>query len=80
MQDYSFAFQPMFDTLSKEIVSYEATLRGPDGGSPMGYFSQLSRTTIYEADLKSKKLAFALANKMGISNKTLCIKLLPMTL
>ena len=80
MQDYSFAFQPIVDPLSKEIVSYEATLRGPDGGSPMGYFSQLSRTTIYEADLKSKKLAFALANKMGISNKTLCIKLLPMTL
>ncbi|QLK63589.1 EAL domain-containing protein (plasmid) [Enterobacteriaceae bacterium Kacie_13] len=80
MQDYSFAFQPIVDPLSKEIVSYEATLRGPDGGSPMGYFSQLSRTTIYEADLKSKKLAFALASKMGISNKTLCIKLLPMTL
>lgn len=80
MQDYSFAFQPIVDPLRREIVSYEATLRGPGGGSPMGYFSQLSRTTIYEADLKSKKLAFALAGKMGIGDKTLSITLLPMTL
>lgn len=80
MQDYSFAFQPIIDPLSREIISYEATLRGPDGGSPMGYFSKLSRMTIYEADLKSKKLAFALANQMGLNSKTLTVKLLPMTL
>ena len=80
MQDYNFAFQPIVDPLSREIISYEATIRGPEGGSAMEYYSRLSGTTIYEADLKSKKLAFAMAQKMGISDKTLSIKLLPMTL
>lgn len=80
MQDYSFTFQPIVDPLSREIISWEANLCGPGGRSPMEYFSTLSRTTIYEADLKSKKLAFALAQKMGISDNTLSIKLLPMTL
>lgn len=80
MKDYSFTYQPIVDPLSREITAYEARLCGPGGCSPMEYFSALSRTTIYEADLKTKKLAFALAQKMGISDKTLTIKLLPMTL
>lgn len=80
MKDYNFTFQPIVDPLSREIISYEARLCGPGGGSPMEYFSALSGPNIYEADLRSKKLAFALARKMGIGDKMLSIKLLPMTL
>jgi len=79
-REYNFAFQPIIDPLSRKIVSFEASLRSADGGPAMRYYSQLSRMTIYQADLKSKKLAFSLAARMGIEETPLVIKLLPMTL
>ena len=80
MEDYSFAFQPIVDPLTREVVSLDAKLRSPDDSSSHNYFSRLSPEKIYQADLDSKKLAFALASKLGIREKTLSIKLLPMSL
>lgn len=80
MEDYSFAFQPIVDPLTREIVSIDAKLRGPENGSAENYFSRLSPEKIYQADIDSKQLAFTLANKLGIGGKTLSIKLWPMSL
>lgn len=77
---FSFAFQPIIDPLALEIVSLEALIRTPEGGSPHEYFSQLPQEDIYEADLKAKKLAFAMAKNLGMEGLTLSINLLPMSL
>ncbi|EIC84971.1 diguanylate phosphodiesterase [Serratia sp. M24T3] len=80
MEDYSFAFQPIVDPLTREVISLEAKLCNLEGNSAHNYFSCLSPEKVYQADLDSKKLAFALAGKLGIGRKTLSIKLLPMSL
>ncbi|MCZ4057923.1 diguanylate phosphodiesterase [Pantoea sp. LMR881] len=77
VENYRFAFQPIIDPLSRRIVSLEALMRHSDGSSPRGYFAQDTSRDIYETDLKSKKLAFALAKKLGIEGLTLSINLLP---
>ena len=78
--EYSYAFQPIVDPLTRRVISLEAELRSADGSSALKYFSQISGETVYEAELKSTGLAFALAKKLGIGNKMLSIKLLPMSL
>ncbi|WP_147194097.1 diguanylate phosphodiesterase [Pantoea sp. MBD-2R] len=78
--EISFAFQPIVDPFAREIVSLEALLRSPGGGLPLEYFSQLSRDEVYAADLNSKKIAFAMAKKLGIEGLTLAVNLLPMSL
>ena len=78
--DCGFAFQPIIDPLSQEIVSVEALLRTADGGSPKEYFDALSGDAVYQADLDSKKVAFALAKALDLGKQTLAINLLPMTL
>ncbi|MBB1200993.1 diguanylate phosphodiesterase [Enterobacteriaceae bacterium 89] len=78
--DCGFAFQPIIDPLSQEIVSVEALVRTAGGGSPKEYFDRLSGDELYQADLDSKKVAFALAKDLGLSEQTLAINLLPMTL
>ncbi|MCS2159149.1 diguanylate phosphodiesterase [Scandinavium sp. H11S7] len=75
-----FAFQPIIDPLTQEIVSLEALLRTPSGGSPQAYFDNFSGDDIYQADLQSKKAAFALAGALTLNDQTLSVNLLPMTL
>ncbi|WP_158784437.1 diguanylate phosphodiesterase [Pantoea sp. BAV 3049] len=79
-EEYSFAFQPIIDPMSLEIVSLEALIRTAGGGSSAEYFSQLSRDEVYKADIRSKKLAFAMAKALGIQGLTLSVNLLPMSL
>lgn len=75
-----FAFQPIIDPLAQEVVSLEALVRAPSGGSPAVFFDSLNGDDLYLADLHSKKTAFALAVALGIGDLTLSINLLPMTL
>lgn len=79
-ENYSFAFQPIIDPLSQRIVSLEALMRNPTGGSPREFIAQHSQEAFYQLDLESKKLAFALANKLDVQGLTLSINLLPMSL
>lgn len=78
--DCSFAFQPIIDPLAQEITSLEALIRTPAGQSPMDYFASLPENDVYAADLRSKKIAFAMANALGLHEKVLSVNLLPMTL
>jgi EAL domain-containing protein (putative c-di-GMP-specific phosphodiesterase class I) len=76
----SYAFQPVVDPLTKQIVSFVATLCDPQGGSPLGYYARSEHKNIYTADLESKRQAFAMASEFGMGDKSLTISLLPMTL
>ncbi|WP_024553251.1 diguanylate phosphodiesterase [Franconibacter helveticus 513] len=78
--DCSFAFQPIIDPLAQEIVSLEALIRTPSGDAPRAYFENLSELAIYEADLQSKKVAFAMARALNLGEQMLSVNLLPMTL
>ncbi|RKQ38623.1 diguanylate phosphodiesterase [Enterobacter sp. R1(2018)] len=78
--DCSFAFQPIIDPFAQQIVSHEALLRTPDGKSPQAYFAGLTGNALYEADLSSKKVAFAMAGALKLREQTLSVNLLPMTL
>ncbi|MEX9252183.1 diguanylate phosphodiesterase [Pseudenterobacter timonensis] len=75
-----FAFQPIIDPLAQEIISCEALIRSPEGQSPEHYFAGLSGDEIYHADLQSKKVALAMAAKLGLREQSLSVNLLPMTL
>ncbi|WP_312971676.1 diguanylate phosphodiesterase [Atlantibacter sp.] len=76
----SFAFQPIIDPLAQEVVSLEALLRTPDGDSPQAWFAGLEGDDVYEADLKSKTVAFAMAAALNLGKQSLSVNLLPMTL
>ncbi|MCG5047980.1 diguanylate phosphodiesterase [Pectobacterium brasiliense] len=78
--DCSFAFQPIIDPLSRQIVSLEALIRPPSGELPHTYFEGLTDDEAYETDLKSKKVAFAMAAALQLGEQSLSINLRPMTL
>lgn len=80
LAECGFAFQPIIDPLSQEIVSLEALLRTASGDSPETFFGTLSGDAVYEADLKSKQAAFALASALDLHEQTISVNLLPMTL
>lgn len=79
-EDCCFAFQPVIDPFACEVVSWEALLRTVDGKPPAAYFAGLSGDEVYLADLHSKRVALAIAGKLGLRERTLTINLLPMTL
>ncbi|POZ18715.1 diguanylate phosphodiesterase [Lelliottia aquatilis] len=78
--DCGFAFQPIVDPFAQQVVSFEALIRTADGGSPQAYFNAFSGNDIYAADLQSKKMACAMAGKLGLKEQALSVNLLPMTL
>ncbi len=78
--DCSFAFQPMVDPFAQKILSTEALLRTPGGDSTATYFAGLNGKALYEADLKSKKVAFAMASSLKLGEQSISVNLLPMTL
>ncbi|MRT14400.1 EAL domain-containing protein [Enterobacteriaceae bacterium RIT711] len=80
MADCSFAFQPMVDPFAQKILSTEALLRTPGGDSTATYFAGLSGKALYEADLNSKKVAFAMASSLKLGEQSISVNLLPMTL
>lgn len=79
-QPCQFAFQPIIEPLRGNISSIEALIRGPNGGSPLEYFSSIAPDKLHEADLASKAWALAMASRMGIGNHKVAINLLPMSL
>lgn len=78
--DCCFAFQPMVDPFAQKILSTEALLRTPGGDSTAAYFAGLTGNALYEADLNSKKVAFAMASALGLGERSVSVNLFPMTL
>ena len=76
----TFAFQPIIDPLAGEVLSYEALIRTPEGGSPATFFQAYVGDEKYEADLRSKQTAFAMAASLPLKDRFLSVNLLPMTL
>ncbi|ELY4871735.1 diguanylate phosphodiesterase [Cronobacter sakazakii] len=75
-----FALQPIVEPTTCKIKAYEALIRSPEGGSPAALFASLSSKALYELDLHSKEIAFALANAASIGSQMISVNLLPGTL
>ncbi|EOW6771498.1 diguanylate phosphodiesterase [Cronobacter muytjensii] len=72
-----FALQPVVEPLTGKIKTFEALIRTADGGSPAAWFASLSGEALYEADLHSKDVAFALAKALNIGSHMISVNLLP---
>jgi blue light- and temperature-responsive anti-repressor len=65
--DFTFAFQPIVDSQAREIVSYEALIRGPDNESAYQILRQVPADTMFAFDLKARVKAIGLAMRLGVS-------------
>ena len=65
--DFSYAFQPIVDTIAREVFSYEALIRGPVGESAWSVLGGVPSTQRYLFDRDSRVAAIVLAAKLGVT-------------
>jgi EAL domain-containing protein (putative c-di-GMP-specific phosphodiesterase class I) len=66
--EFSFAFQPIVDVRNREIISYEALVRGPHGEPSASVFAQVPRHNISKFDEICRSKAIYLASRLNIPN------------
>jgi EAL domain-containing protein (putative c-di-GMP-specific phosphodiesterase class I) len=71
---YSFAFQPIVDARNREIISFEALVRGPHGEPSTSVFAQVNNHDFGRFDEICRQKAIRLASKLRITN-SLCLNL-----
>lgn len=64
---FTFAFQPIVDVARREIFSYEALVRGPNGESAFWVLNQVTDENRYRFDQDCRVAAIALAARLGMS-------------
>lgn len=67
--EFSFAFQPIVDVLNKEIISYEALVRGPNGESAASVFARIPRNYLDCYDEVFRRKAMSLASRLSLQNR-----------
>jgi EAL domain-containing protein (putative c-di-GMP-specific phosphodiesterase class I) len=66
---FSFAFQPIVDVRNREIISFEALVRGPHGESSASVFAQVPKNDILRFDEICRRKAIHLASRLNIPNR-----------
>jgi EAL domain-containing protein (putative c-di-GMP-specific phosphodiesterase class I) len=66
---FSFAFQPIVDVRNREIISFEALVRGPHGECSASVFSQVPKNDILRFDEMCRRKAIHLASRLNIPNR-----------
>ena len=69
---FSFAFQPIVDVRNREIISFEALVRGPHGESSASVFAQVPKHEILRFDELCRRKAIYLASRL---NNPKCLNL-----
>ena len=64
--EFSFAFQPIVDARNREIISFEALVRGPHGEPSASVFAQVPEKTFPKFDELCRSKAIALASRLKI--------------
>jgi blue light- and temperature-responsive anti-repressor len=77
--DFSFAFQPIVNSRTKEISSYEALVRGPNNESAHVILNAINPDQKYYFDALLRQKAIAFAVELGIQTR-LNLNLLPESL
>lgn len=73
---FTMAFQPIVDVSQREIISYEALVRGPNGESAYSILKQVTDKLMYRFDQACRIKAIELASKLGMQER-LSINFLP---
>src|SRR5579875_1251914 len=76
MPSCTFAFQPIVNACSREIVAYEALVRGPHGESAATIINDISPADLATFDEHCRSSAMRLASRLGI-NCDLNLNLVP---
>ena len=63
---FTFAFQPIVDTKAREVLSYEALIRGPGNQPAYQIFEQVPAERMHLFDEKARIEAIGLATRLGI--------------
>lgn len=72
----SFAFQPIVDSGRREVISYEALVRGTSGEPASEIFQHVNKDNLYRFDQQCRVNAIATAARLGLE-KNLNINFLP---
>jgi EAL domain-containing protein (putative c-di-GMP-specific phosphodiesterase class I) len=67
--EFSFAFQPIVDVRNREIISYEALVRGPHGEPSASVFAQVPSYNFPKFDEICRRKAIYLASRLKIPNQ-----------
>src|SRR5512141_1637625 len=73
---FSFAFQPIVNALTREVVSFEALVRGPSGESSAEVFARVPRESLYRFDQACRVKAIHVAKRLNLQTR-LNINLFP---
>jgi EAL domain-containing protein (putative c-di-GMP-specific phosphodiesterase class I) len=65
--DFTFAFQPIFDTHNREVLAYEALIRGLANEPACQVLQRVSVDTLFEFDQSARVVAINLATQLGIT-------------
>jgi EAL domain-containing protein (putative c-di-GMP-specific phosphodiesterase class I) len=65
--NFTFAFQPIVDTNTREVVSYEALIRGPRNEPAHQVLQQISADRLFAFDQKARVHAIDLAMRLGVA-------------
>lgn len=76
---FSFAFQPIVDTATRRIHSYEALIRGRKGEGAFSVLQRVPGALVHRFDFDSRLAAIALAGRLGL-NTRLNLNFLPQAL
>jgi EAL domain-containing protein (putative c-di-GMP-specific phosphodiesterase class I) len=66
---FSFAFQPIVNASTREIISFEALVRGPAGEPSAEVFSLVPRENLYRFDQACRMKAIHLAKQLKIDTR-----------
>lgn len=67
--EFSFAFQPIVNAHSREIISFEALVRGPRGEPSASVFAQVPKQRFAKFDEICRQKAIHLASQLKITNR-----------
>ncbi len=64
--DFTFAFQPIVDATAREIIAFEALVRGPSGESSAEIFARVPKENLYQFDQACRLKAIHMARRLNM--------------
>lgn len=67
--EFSFAFQPIVNAVTREVISFEALVRGPSGEPSAEVFARVPRESLYRFDQACRAKAIHVAKRLKIHTR-----------
>lgn len=77
--DFTFAFQPIVDATAREVIAFEALVRGPEGEPSAEVFARVPPENLYRFDQACRLKAIHMARQLNL-HKCLNVNLFPNSL